>query len=188
MSRAILRIPFLNSEGNSFNPEKHNKKISFSPFFALTVQTYIFSYMAINSFVTYRLHEFWEMENSPLKLKYPKANSFQHLLNTDLRELKECIKELCNQLCIPQIFESNPALWDDLLSNLKLARHFFTHPIPDQEKLDEIINISMINSTWSFASDVAEKIMKYFYEKCNQPAPDYLTENKEFVFSGVKFL
>jgi hypothetical protein len=51
---------------------------------ALTAHGYVFSFMALNAFVTGCLWKVWRLPDSPLKSKFPIAKSFKHLLKTDL--------------------------------------------------------------------------------------------------------
>jgi hypothetical protein len=60
--------------------------------FALTGMAYVFSYAAINAFATSQLSSLWKERESEIKERFPKAKSFEHLLNSDLKELRRCSK------------------------------------------------------------------------------------------------
>jgi hypothetical protein len=65
---------------------------------ALVAPGYVFSFMALNAFVSGCLWKIWELSDSPLKAKFSGASNFKHLLNSDLKELKKCILELASNI------------------------------------------------------------------------------------------
>jgi hypothetical protein len=89
MARAHHGTPVIADSGT----DSADKRITNNTVLALDAHGYIFSFMALNAFVSGALWRVWEVPNSPLKLKYPQANSFKHLLKTHLRELKMCISD-----------------------------------------------------------------------------------------------
>ena len=158
--------------------------------FALLAHTYIFSYMAINAFVTERLARIWQEPNSLLKAKYTDAKEFADLLNVrgKLSQLNNCINELCCQLQLTPLHTDDPKLWKNLLEVVKLRRDFLTHPKPDPEKFDKIIGDAINKDSWEFPSRVAEDVIGYFYASQKDREPDWLRKNREFRFEGIRAL
>ena len=48
--------------------------------------------------------------------------------------------------------------------------------------------ISMEQKTWGFASNVASRIVKYFYENTGKEIPDWLEKNTDFIIPEVEIL
>ncbi|ROL58994.1 hypothetical protein D9V86_11290 [Bacteroidetes/Chlorobi group bacterium ChocPot_Mid] len=170
MARSFLRVQY-NDNGND---EAFKNTI-----FSLIANTYIFSYLSIFSFIQSVLIVFWNKKNSPLKNDFPKANSFEHLMNSDLREAKEAIKELCKILHIQPLHEKNQKLWNDLLQIVKEVRHYLEH-IKFDEESTKILDKALSEKSWNFASKTAEEVIKYFYTETNKEVPEWLIENKNF--------
>ncbi len=148
--------------------------------YALAAQTYIFSYLALLSFISMQVSELWNAPSSPLQKRFPNAKDLKHLLSSDLKEVKDAIKVLCEELQLEKLHDVDQTLWNDLTNVLKPVRDFFSHPYPDSETLNKIMDEALKKHSWNFPSRVAENVISYFYKKTNQPIPDWVKQNKEF--------
>ncbi len=170
MARSFLTVQY-NDNGN--------KEAFKNTIFSILANTYIFSYLSISSFIQSVLIVFWNKKNSPLKNDFPKADSFVHLMNSDLKEVKESIKELCKILHITPLHEKHPALWNNLLQILREVRNYLEH-IKFDEESTKILEKALSENNWSFASKTAEDVIKYFFIETNKEVPDWLIANVNF--------
>jgi hypothetical protein len=155
---------------------------------ALTAHGYVFSFMAVNAFVTVLLWKVWELPNSPLKSNYPKAKSFKHLLKTDLKELKDGLSEACLHYGVKPMHLADPQLWNEFLKIVKWTRDFMTHPTPDPIEFSKIIGDALEKHTWERPARIAERVIQYFYAAESQTPPEWLKQNKEFCFETIRAL
>ena len=158
--------------------------------FALLAHTYIFSYMAINAFVTGHLGRIWAKPTSPLNAKYPGAKNLTELLKSrgKLSQLSNCVTELCCQLKLTPLHTANRKLWADLLEVVKVRRDFLTHPKPDPAEFNRIVGDVVRNDSWEFPSKVAEEIIGYFYAAQKREEPAWIRRNTEYRFVIVQLL
>ena len=177
MARAHLHAEKIDKDGNQVTED-----LPPIPMLAIVSQGYIYSFAALNAFLTGQLSLYWE---TTLKAKYKKHNSLEHLLKTELKELKCMCNELSDCLGIPRIHDANSALWNQLLQILKTARDFFVHPIPDIEKMGKVIDTTMIKNSWSFPSDIAAEVIKFFYTQKGKSVPEFLTKRQHFRYTQI---
>lgn len=140
--------------------------------FSLMSCTYVFSFMALQSFCASHLYKFWIKDNSDLREQYPEITNFEGLMAGPLKEVKKALQELCSQLRIEPLHKAKPQAWRELNELLKRYRDYFVHPNPESfhEHVEATGNIE-----WAFPSRVAAEIMSYFFEATRQPVPDWLT-------------
>jgi len=181
MARAHHRVPVVGRKG----VDREKMSMTNNTVLAFVAHGYVFSFMAMTAFVTVCLWKVWEHPNSPLKSKYPKAKSFKHLLKTDLKELKDCIKEACKHYGLKPLHTAEPKLWYDLLQVLKTTRDFMTHPTPDATEFDKIVGDALKKHTWAKPSQIAEQVLRYFYTNQTQKPPEWLKKNQEFCFKAI---
>ena len=155
---------------------------------ALTAHGYVFSFMAMTAFLTACLWKVWKLPTSPLTSRFPNAKSFKHLLKSDLKEMKDCITELCTYYNLQPLHVAEPKLWNDLQQVVKTTRDFMTHPTPDAVEFNKIIGDAMKKHTWARPAQIAEQVMRYFYTGQTQKPPEWLKENKEFRFETIRAL
>ncbi len=187
MARAIFVNGKIHIHHRSDHPDSQ-ADMTCNTTFALLAHTYVFSYMAINAFVTEKLASTWQEPNSPLRAKYTEAKHFTDLLRGKLSKLNDGITELCCQLQLTPLHTADPKLWKSLLEVLKLRRDFLIHPKPDAVEFNRVIGDATSKDSWEFPSRVAEEVIGYFYVARKCPKPDWLKENTEFRFEGVRAL
>lgn len=104
--------------------DAQDRQETINALYAIFAHTYIFSYLAVQAFVAYRLHEFWKSPTATLKDRYPAHTTFDLLMKRQdgLGELKKAIKELCTQYGIPGIHEADSQLWTDFTNFVREAR------------------------------------------------------------------
>ena len=154
--------------------------------YALVAQTYIFSYLALLSFISIQVGILWKAQDAPLQKRFPKAKDLQHLLNSDLKEVKDAIKIICEESKIEKLHEADPILWNELINVLKPVRDFLSHPYANSEEFNKIMDEAMTKHSWNFPSKVAEKVISYFYEKTSRPTPDWVKQNQDFAVQTIK--
>lgn len=149
----------------------------------------IYSYLAIEAWVNYYLREIWQQCRVDLGKKYPafpqkycQINEFAKLKDTELKELKERIKVLCDSYQIPRIDTTNPKLWQDFNGLLKEARNFIIHPFPDPKKFQECMEIVLEKHGLRKWAKIAEGIISHFFININKnkKLPSWLTQNEFF--------
>lgn len=139
--------------------------------FSLMSCTYVFSFMALQSFCASHLHKLWREESGNLRRKYPKSESFEALMAGPLKEVKKALQELCLQLGIAPLHKAKPQVWREFTELLKTYRDYFVHPNPESfQKYVEATG----NHEWRFPSKVAAEIMSYYFEAKLQPIPEWL--------------
>ncbi|MBA7493633.1 hypothetical protein ES702_04192 [subsurface metagenome] len=155
--------------------------------FLIVSLTVIYSYLAIEAWANYYLHEIWRKSRFNSGKKYPafpqkyrQINEFTKLKDTELKELKERIKVLCDSYQIPRIDRSNPKLWRDFNELLEEARHFIIHPFPDPKKFQECMEIVQEKHGLRKWTKIAEGIISHFFINKNKKLPNWLTQNKFF--------
>jgi hypothetical protein len=156
--------------------------------FAFLSQSYLFSYMAVQTFAAEQLWTIWNADDQLLQQKYPKATNFEHLLNSDLKDIKEQLKAMAEILDIPPIHVNDPILWNNLLQVLKVTRDFLTHPSLDPDKVDSVIGHVMTKRDWRFASGVASKVILHFIQMTGSPVPEWIHENTLFTIPLINVL
>lgn len=184
MARAHLGVPVRAPQGTS--PE--DRRMTNTTLFALVAHGYIFSFMAINAFVSICLWDIWDRPNSPLQAKYPKAKGFKHLLKTDLRELKDSINELCAHYNLEPLHKSNPEVWNGLLQIVKATRDFMTHPTPDAVEFNKIVGDAVQKHTWGKPAHIVEQTMIHFFDKQGLASPEWIKKNTDFQIEAIRAL
>ncbi len=148
--------------------------------FAFVSQAYFFAYMTIQAFASEQLWDIWNASDKLLQLKYPKAQGFEHLMNSDLKEVKEQLKVLAEILGIQAIHLKDQTLWNDFLQVVKVTRDFVAHPSSEPDKVNKIFGHVFTKRDWKFASDVASKILLHFMEQTNSEIPAWVNQNTLF--------
>ena len=178
--------------------------------FAFSALSTIFSYLAIEAYVNYDLFGIWqhsrnahdviaEVKRTSPQLqirpvyndfyqKYGHVDDFIKLKETKLGELKERIKAVCKANGIPQIYDSDPKLWNDFLALLEDTRHALVHPNPHDEAFSKIV--PRVFSTEPYASypTIASKVISHFFHSTNVKPPDYLSANQLFQITNIDIL
>jgi hypothetical protein len=179
--------------------------------FGLASITTLYSYLAIEAFANYGVYELWKYSlNAKERIdelnklypdlnaipiykgfsdKYGEMENFADIRKTNLRELKERIKELCKEFHYPQIHEAKPQLWNDFTGLLEQTRHFVVHPNPEEKEFQKHFK-TLIQNPKLFVKfpDIAANIISYFYESGKKEIPEYLTSNKVLMINEVILL
>ncbi len=175
---------------------------------ALTSISTIYSYMAVESFINRNLYNIWKDcqkaksiidENSDIQtnVKYPEfckkyldCDDFKKLKDKKygLSNLKKRIKEVCKARKIKNIYDVDNGLWADFLHLVERARHFLIHPYPDPKEFAENMDKLLIENELKLYPQIAEKIIKHFYDQLNETPPEWLEQNKLFKFNKMEIL
>ena len=172
----------------SNDPIPDDAEVPSNIIFASIAQTYIFSYLAVLAFATENISGIWRDDNDRIREMFPNAKNLDHLLNSDLKEIKELLKTICYFHNIKPINDEEPDLWNEFMQVVKVTRDFFSHPIPDEHKFDKIVGEVFAKRSWRYASSVAENIISYFYKKKNLEVPDWVKENQDFKIETIRAL
>lgn len=180
--------------------------------FAATSATIIYSYLSIEAFANYHLYDIWEHSRTAheafakLKGENPEAaknvmpdldsffqkyghiNEFESLKSTDLRELGERINVLCEAEEIRKIHDADPELWQSFQELLRRARHFLIHPFPDPTRFHDMLKIILMETELGEYPEIAQRMIRHFYEEKGKSAPDWVGGNTLFRFEGIEYL
>lgn len=178
LARSMLKVNF----ENNVDAEK-----SLYTLVSITIQTYLFSYLSVVSFINSVLIYFWNDEKKLLHKKFPNAVNFEHLMNSDLKETKVAIKELCDLIRIPRIHIKNPNLWNDFTQVLQVIRDFLVHVKFDENSMKDLNKI-VNHLPKDFPSRVASEIIRYFYVESDREVPNWVEQNEYFVVDKIKIL
>ncbi len=184
MARAHLKVPVVSA--SKVNTE--DVRMTNNTYIALIAHGYIFSYMALTAFVSGTLWKAWEQPASSLRVKYPNAESFEHLLNSNLRRLKDSITELCLHLNLQPLAEADPPLWIELLQVLKKTRDFMVHPTPNPSEFHKVVSEAMERHSWGKPIEITERVMRYFFSRQPENVPSWLSKNEDFCFEAIRAL
>ena len=171
MARAVYtkwRLPI----AREFSSDRQLKSLVGQFSFLIVSLTVIYSYLAIEAWVNYWLHEIWQQCRVDSGKKYPafpqkyrQVNEFTKLKGTELRDLKERIKVLCDSYQVARIDRSNPKLWQDFNDLLEEARHFLIHPFPDPKKFQDCMEMIQQKRGLRKWTKIAEGIISHFIIK-----------------------
>ena len=139
--------------------------------FGLASCTYTYSYMAITAFVSGQLYTCWSRKDSDLGKKYPQYHNFTDFMFKEFREIKEALKQLCDELKIKKHHETSPETWQKLNEFLKNYRDYFVHPTP--EDFGSIME-KIVSTPWNFASNTAVAVVGHYYDELKKERPEWL--------------
>ena len=142
--------------------------------FALMSCTYVYSYSALLSFCSAQLYLLWQNDDSGLKEKFSRCQSFEQLMATELKDLKSALKEVVLQKGLEPIFKAEPKLWQHLNEFVKNYRDFFLHPNP--ELFESFVGKSG-NAQWQLASKTVSGLLSYVYLGCNGSVPRWVNNS-----------
>lgn len=155
--------------------------------FLTATLTIIYSYLAIEAFVNNGLYSIWKESRRTGGKKYPDfykfyghIAEFKRLKDKGLKDLERRIKVLCTNYQIPPISTDNSQLWEEFKVLLKEARHFIIHPFPDPSKFQKIMKTVQEEQKYRKWAEIAEKVIRYFFEKLNRPVHPWLEHNQFF--------
>lgn len=210
MARSVFTHIYAPKDKKEVKIDSKNEQHYAGIIFSMTTATVIYSYMAIESFINYRLYKLWEdsrdvhatveraVERNPaLQIvprlddfynSYGKENEFEKLSRTDLSDLKTRVKVVIDGLEIRQIHSTNPQLWSDFNQLLTQARHFLIHPFPDPTKFQEIMKKLLMETPAGKYAETAASIIKHFYEEKKDTPPDWIEKNTVFKIAGFESL
>ncbi len=191
---------------NEVKDDKIDRESSFT--FSFATLTTIYSYLAVESFTNFHLHELWKSSRynhqqieelnkthpefnakalyDDFYKEYGKEDNFVKLKNTQVGKMKEKIKVLCKEFNFPQIYEKEPKLWREFLELLEKTRDFLVHPNPAEDLIQKYCN-QLVNTEKPFITfpDVAANIIKHFYNSSNSNPPSFLEKNELFFISEI---
>ena len=203
MARSIIYANVRHN--NEQKDEKIDRDSSFT--FAFASLTTIYSYLAVESFTNYHLYELLKSAKynhqqieeinklhpelnakalyEDFYQKYGDKDNFADLKNTEIGKMKGKLKVLCNEFKFPQIYDSEPKLWQELLELLEKTRDFLIHPNPDEDIFQKYCKLLSTEKPFQTFPEVAASIIKYFYNSAKVQPPSYLEKNELFFISEV---
>lgn len=157
--------------------------------------TVIYSWLTIESYINYHLHQIWLRRYDGSKrskrfldlLGAPKH--FEELKkHAKIRRLGERIKTLCFILGCKRPHEVDPNLWQDFKKLSELSRHFLVHPHPGKKHFQENIVRILVETNAGKYVDVAVGILRYLYIQIYGKTPLWLDQNTLIRFEGIDLL
>lgn len=180
--------------------------------FSVTTVTIIYSYLALEAFSNYHLYQIWEHSRMAHKAmedlkqrdpehtknikptydefyqEYGKYDRFEDLKRTDLRELGERIKVICEAFKIPKVHEADARLWQKFKELLEDVRHFLVHPFPDPTKFQEMMKTVLWERKMGEYTQTSQNIIKYFYSRLGKEVPKWVESNSLFLIKSFECL
>jgi hypothetical protein len=146
--------------------------------------TVIYSFLAIESFVNYQLCRLWERrhdgssESSKFIELLGDHSRFEDLKNNKkVRTLRSRIKTLCEILGYKKPHEVEPHLWEDFNQLLEVSRHFFIHPLPEEEYFQKnVMRIGLQTQLGKYVN-IAKSMIAFLYQQSRKKPPDWLEKN-----------
>lgn len=195
VARGILTPIYHNTiDQKTFLKQYGSESIANVVFSVISI-TVIYSYLAIDSFVNYQLYRKWERRHDGSNISQRLLNilgdeqDFEAIrLNKKTRELGDRIKTFCEIVGYKKPHEKIPLVWKDSNELVKLSRHFFVHPKPDNTHFQKNA-YRIFNETKSGKYvHVAEEIIKFFHDQSMSQPPIWLMRNTLFKFKGIDML
>lgn len=180
--------------------------------FSITTVTIIYSYLTLEAFSNYHLYKIWEhsrrahkaieelKQRDPKHTKkiipsydqfyqeYGRYDRFEDLKQTDLRELGERMKVICDAFEIPRIHEVDTRLWQEFKGLLEKARQFLVHPFPDPTKFQNVMKTILWEKKIGEYVQTAQNVIKYFYTRSGGEVPKWVDNNTLFLIKGFECL
>lgn len=180
--------------------------------FSITTVTIIYSYLALEAFSNYHLYRIWEHSREAHKAmeelkqrdpehtknliptydqfyqEYGRYDRFEDLKQTDLRELGERMKVICDAFKIPKIHEVDTRLWQEFKGLLEKARHFLVHPFPDPTKFQNVMKTILWERKIGEYTQTAQNVIKYFYNQLGKEVPKWVENNTLFLIKDFECL
>jgi hypothetical protein len=192
ISRAITNVAFFKLYKKKGEPEDVNKEANIS--FAAVAVSITFAYAALEAFCNGQLHSKyatispemkkagwrWGFKNPEYKKYFENEISFGGLIEKG--DLKEKLKVLASVCGISPLHEKQSNLWSQLCQIVEDIRHFIIHPKPYPDAFQETMNRIMKEYKLNKYFQIAENVMKYFYEETNATIPNWLSQNTLFRF------
>lgn len=171
-----------------------NGEIDLETQFALCSVITNYSYAAIEAFANGSLFKDWvyskhrfspQFNDSYVELynqeqlkkffdKYGHFKEFSEFKDSDLKELKDKLRIMCDLAGIKRISEVNGKLWGDLNNLLRESRHFLIHIDSSPELFDsQTRKITDIKTLEKYTQIASWTIAHFFLQKGHQ-FPDYL--------------
>jgi hypothetical protein len=192
------------------NPDQQELDKQATTTFAFAALSTIFSYLAVEAFVNYELFHIWQhsrmahdaIENIKKKdpslkavpiyydfyKKYGHIEDFSKLKDSNLRELKERIKIVCEANGFPKIHDKDPALWHEFLDLLEDTRHALVHANPDDAVFARTAERVYSTDPYRKYPRIAADVIAYFFRSANAKVPEYLERNQLFLVSGIEII
>ncbi len=194
-ARCIYREDLISDQTNIHNTETIR--------FAFASLSVIYSYLAIEAFMNWAIHEIWkdvrnknisfynkeEIEN--FEKLFLDKDAFETVIkNPKLKELKDRINIVCRITNIKKICEKDGKLWTSFTALHKQVRHNLVHPNSQSEIFSENTKKIMPIKAQKEFSEIASKIITHFYtaSKYKGHVPNYLKNNTLFEISEIKLL
>lgn len=199
-ARSVQTIQFV-SQHKSYNPDQNPPH----PHFPNVILSFasiacIYSYMSIESYVNYLLHQTWalcrsgqesaslsdprDFRNLPLRDAFAAVKKFEQLSGRkEIRELPERIKTICDIHNWRQLHTADCNAWQRFLDLADNARHFLIHPFPDTDKVQNTMSKILTQHYIKEAPSIAEVTIGHLYDVQGIERPSWLTANEIFTIT-----
>lgn len=161
---------------------------------------HLYSYMAIEAYVNYLLYETWclfrrapgdkatDIRECSVRDALRSATSFELLRQRqDIRELPERFKTLGKVHNWPQLYEQDQNLWREFTKLSDKVRHFLIHPVQDQARVQEAMEIVRSPHSMRHAPVIAASVIGSLHDAQKLPRPSWLKKNQLFIFTHMAF-
>jgi hypothetical protein len=175
--------------------QEHGRDSLANAILSVASVTVIYSFLAIESFINYQLYRLWERrhdgstESSKFMEILGNPGRFEDLKsNRKVRTLRSRIKTLCELLGYKKPHEIESHLWIDFNQLLEASRHFFVHPVPEEEYFQKnVLRIGLQTELGKYVN-VAQSMIAFLYQQSRQKPPDWLENNTLISIPSIELI
>jgi len=187
-------VGFHHPAGNDFISKHRHNPLANATIAVLSV-TIIYSYLALEAFVNYRLFRLWERRHDGSS----EAGRFLSLLgdpaafeelrrHSKVRDLGSRFKTLCELRGYAKPHENDPTLWQEFKELVELSRHFLVHPNPGADSFQGHLTRIGLETVSGRYAQVAQRLMTFYYQQSGHTPPPWVMQNTLLRFRGIDVL
>lgn len=189
-------LPILHSSGDLDRVlEEHGHNPVANAIFGVVSLTVIYSYLAVESRVNQLLYRLWERrhdgsaESSRLLAVLGDQEDFMSYRGrSEIRDLPDRIKTLCDFLGYRRPHDVIPTVWQDFLELSRKARHYLIHPVPVpaliQQRMTDMLHELELGKWVSVAAD----LLSFLYQEGGMNEPKWLSQNTLLRIEGIRLI
>jgi hypothetical protein len=163
--------------------------------FSMISMTVIYSALAIEAAVNYRLYFAWLRYRAGLppatrfEQEFGAIDDFERIRSARSgRNLGHRVKALCRVCDFRLPHEAIPDVWQNFKELVETSRHFLVHPHPGSSFFQEHMETILKNTRTGKYISVAAEMIGFFYDQAGESRPDWIAKSTLFRFASVDIL
>jgi hypothetical protein len=163
--------------------------------FSVLSVSIVYSYLALESFLNYHLHELWKRRHDNteegalvLELLGDEKQFITLKRNDKVREVPDRMKTICKILAYKAPHKAIPDTWRRLNEFVETSRHFVVHPYPDPDYFSKNMKRILLKTKNGEYVKVVQEVLEYMYSQAGGEVPAWVKENKLMRFRGVELI